>query len=469
MAQRQRSHRPTRTPRAAPADLPLLTRLNERGFRLVQIADAVAVFAILVATNLVRFGWETWDPGPGATYDRGDYLVSFAVAAVIHVSVYYFGGLYEREPRLGFPPALPRAVPLTVVAVLLIGLVVMATSGAGVRVLPFPTINLGVLAVLGSVAVAANRRAVHLLRLNRQGPPRVLLVGAPDEVNVARQHIRDANHAQLVGSTSTTEDLLEQVERHRATDVVLLSGRWLDSLYPTLLNRLERKGVTVLQRVTAKDTLFGLQGVREVGGMPFVLLRNQTLPVSRARFKRVFELILLAALSPVLLAVLGAVAAYQLVVVGRPILFWQERVGKDGRPFQMVKFRTMHPSAEEDGAPRLATYDDPRIISACRWVRAMRLDELPQLWNILRGEMSLVGPRPERPLLTAQFEEIIPGYTRRYEIPPGITGLAQVHGRYDTDPEYKLGYDLQYLVNWSPVLDLEILLRTVLVVITRRI
>ena len=85
----------------------------------------------------------------------------------------------------------------------------------------------------------------------------------------------------------------------------------------------------------------------------------------------------------------------------------------------MVKFRTMYPNAEEDGNPRLATQDDPRIIPACRWLRATRLDELPQLWNVLKGEMSLVGPRPERPELTAQFEELIPGYARRHELPPG--------------------------------------------------
>jgi lipopolysaccharide/colanic/teichoic acid biosynthesis glycosyltransferase len=97
------------------------------------------------------------------------------------------------------------------------------------------------------------------------------------------------------------------------------------------------------------------------------------------------------------------------------------------------------------------------------------MDELPQLWNVVRGEMSLIGPRPERPELTAEFERIIPGYRRRHEIPPGLTGLAQIHGRYHTDPEYKLGYDLQYVVNWSPVLDLEILARTVWVVLARRI
>jgi lipopolysaccharide/colanic/teichoic acid biosynthesis glycosyltransferase len=101
-------------------------------------------------------------------------------------------------------------------------------------------------------------------------------------------------------------------------------------------------------------------------------------------------------------------------------------------------------------------------------VRATRLDELPQLWNVLRGEMSLVGPRPERPELTAGFEAEIPGYAQRHEVPPGVTGLAQISGRYHTDAEYKLGYDLQYLANWSPVLDLEILLRTIVVVLGRR-
>jgi lipopolysaccharide/colanic/teichoic acid biosynthesis glycosyltransferase len=207
-----------------------------------------------------------------------------------------------------------------------------------------------------------------------------------------------------------------------------------------------------------------------VGGLPFVLLRSQTMPRSRARFKRLFDLVVLLAAAPLLVPLVGAVALYQLAVAGRPLLYWQQRVGAEGHRFNMVKFRTMVPDAEADGAgARLAERDDPRVIPACRWIRSTRLDELPQLWNVLRGEMSLVGPRPERPELTAAFEREIPGYARRYELPPGLTGLAQIHGRYHTDPEYKLGYDLQYLVNWSPVLDLEILVRTVWVVLARRL
>jgi lipopolysaccharide/colanic/teichoic acid biosynthesis glycosyltransferase len=193
------------------------------------------------------------------------------------------------------------------------------------------------------------------------------------------------------------------------------------------------------------------------------------MPVSRAHFKRFTDLIFLLLLAPVVVPLIGLVALYELVAVGRPILYRQERVGARGVPFQMVKFRTMYLDAEADGNARLASENDPRVVPACRWLRATRFDELPQFWNVLKGEMSLVGPRPERPEMTARFEEIIPGYARRHELPPGLTGLAQIHGRYHTDPEYKLGYDLQYLVNWSPVLDLEILARTVWVVLARRI
>jgi len=125
--------------------------------------------------------------------------------------------------------------------------------------------------------------------------------------------------------------------------------------------------------------------------------------------------------------------------------------------------------AESDGRAVLATEDDDRVLPALRWMRSARADELPQLWNVLNGEMSLVGPRPERPELVAGIIERVPGYVRRNEFPPGLTGLAQVQGRYGTDAEYKLGYDLQYLVNWSIVIDLQIMVRTVWVVLSRRV
>ena len=450
----------------------VIRRLNRRGLRLVMVADLFWLVAITIGTMLVRFGTD-WPTAPVPLY-----LLSFAVAVTVFQASLYFGGLYEREPRLGAPPVLPRAARQTLGAGGLVALLTLAVTGLarelGVdteRALPFPIPNLLVLIGLGAVAVAANRRLVHVLRTRREGPPRAVLVGPPEAIAAARGHIERADDgARIVAEVSRAEDVASAVVEHGATDVLLLSGEWLDELYPDPLVDLERADVTVLLRVTARETMYGLERVREIGGLPFVMLRTQTLPRSRTRFKRLFDLFLLILTAVLWLPLVGLIAAYQRVVAGRPLLFRQLRVGQGGRTFQLVKFRTMRPDAEADGAgARLAEEDDPRIIPACRWVRAMRMDELPQLWNVLKGEMSLVGPRPERPELTAGFEAQIPGYARRHEVPPGLTGLAQIHGRYHTDAEYKLGYDLQYLVNWSPVLDLVIIARTVWVVLARRL
>ena len=449
----------------------VLTRLNRSGFRLVMLADALVLAAVMLVTMQVRFpqGWPTY-PVP-------TYLASFAVALAIFLASLYFGGLYEREPRLGAPPALPRAARQTLAAGGLVALLNLAATGAArelglttTRALPFPITNLVVLIVVGAVGVAANRWLVHRLRTRREGPPRVVVAGDPADVEVARTHLTAERHrAEVAAEVTDPASLADVVATGEVTDVVLVTGAWLDELYPDQVKAFDRAGIPVLLRVSGRETMYGLERIRELGGLPFVLLRTQTMPRSRARFKRLVDVVLLAVSAPVWLVVLGLVAAYQLAVAGRPLLYRQTRVGAGGRPFEMIKFRTMVPDAEAIGGARLAEADDPRIIPACRWVRATRMDELPQLINVLRGEMSLVGPRPERPELTAEFERAIPGYARRYELPPGLTGLAQIHGRYHTDPEYKLGYDLQYLVNWSPVLDIEILLRTVWVVLARRV
>ena len=438
----------------------------------MMVADVAALTAIAVLSMVVRFGFDWPDAPPGL------YLLSIGVAVAVFTSSLYFGGLYEREPRLGAPPALPRAGRQTLAAGGLVALLILGLTGVARelgfetdRALPIPITNLATLIVVGAIAVAVNRRLVHVLRTHREGPPKVLLVGEPHESDTAQEHLRhDRRRVEVVGTHRGREGLPDAVERVGATDVMLVEPSGLGSLYPEILRDLDARGVTVLLRVTALETTYGLERIREVGGMPFVLLRTQTMPRSRAQFKRAFDLAVLLATSPLLIVVLALVATYQFIVAGTPLLYWQERVGRGGRRFQMVKFRTMGVDAEADGrGARLAERDDPRVIPACRWIRATRLDELPQLWNVLRGEMSLVGPRPERPELAAHFVREIPGYERRHEIPPGLSGLAQIHGRYHTDPEYKLGYDLQYLVNWSPLLDLEILARTLWVVLARRI
>ncbi len=433
-------------------------RRSRRSLRWVQVADAAALLTVMSLVNLARFGTD-WP-----TYQLSHYAIGFSAATAIHLTVYYFSGLYEPQQRLGAQPWLPRVARATLVAVLLDAVVALLTG----RYL-MPRGNLVALLILATLAVTAIRRVEQAIRARRDGPPRVLLVGPPDKAELARAHLPDSDRtAVVVGETESAAGLTQRVKQTEATEVLLLTGSLLDDVYPVALAELESRGVRVLQRVSGAQTLLGLESVREVGGMPFVALRTHTLPLSRARLKRYLEVLLLLATAPLTIPLTLLVACYVRAVAGPGVLFRQDRVGRDGVVFSMIKFRTMRPPAEE-APPVLTERNDPRVMPGCRVLRTTRLDELPQLWHVLAGKMSLVGPRPERPELTALFEQLIAGYARRYEIPPGITGLAQVQGRYATDPEYKLGHDLQYLVNWSPARDLQILLQTVFVVLARKV
>jgi len=447
----------------------LLGRLNRRGFRLLHLADAALLYGAAVAIMLIRFG-RTWP-----NYPVEAYLASFAVTTLVFQVALYFAGLYEREPRLGSPALVPRIGRAVLGAGGAVALLNLAATGAArelgfttQRALPMPITNLVILMVVGTLVLALDRRAAMRARSRREGPPRAVLLGSPEDLALADEHIDpERDEVIIVARVGDRAGLEAAVLEHGPTDVLVLSRAMLEAVHPEPITTLANRGITVLHRVGALETMYGLQRIGEVGGLPFVLLRNRWLPMSRRRFKRILDVTYTLLAAPVWLPVLAGVAVYQLLAAGRPLLFRQVRVGAGGRRFAMIKFRTMRVGAEEDGRARLATVGDERIIPACRWVRARRLDELPQLINVLRGEMSLVGPRPERPELTAGFERELPAYAQRHEVPPGITGLAQVNGRYHTDASYKLGYDLQYLASWSAVQDLEILLRTVAVLVRR--
>lgn len=182
--------------------------------------------------------------------------------------------------------------------------------------------------------------------------------------------------------------------------------------------------------------------------------------------KRLIDIVLALLLLVLFLPVIAAAAVAIKLSSPGPILYRQERVGKDEKPFEVVKFRTMVAGAEAETGPVLAAASDERITPVGRFLRRYRLDELPQLAGILKGEMSFVGPRPERAFFVDQFKKQIPGYRERFRVKPGATGLAQVSGSYATTAENKLKYDLIYMYHQSLLMDLKILLETVRVVLT---
>lgn len=437
---------------------PRLVPLWRRGFRMLFVLDAMALYVLMVLINLARFGTD-WP-----TYPLSHYWFGFSVATTIHLIVGYFAGLYEREPRLGQRPWLPRVTIAMAIAIGADGVAFVALD----RYL-MPRLNLALLFAGGSVLLVANRHLSRRLNVRREGPPRVVLVGSPDVAASVRANLSHSDRAaRVVDVLSSSEGLTESVHAHSATDVLLLDVDAFGRVFPEPLSTLEERGIGFLQRVGAQETLLGLQSVRQVGGMPFVRLRLHTLPSHKVRLKRAFDLVLLIALSPVIVLITAALALFVRIRAGAPVFYTQQRVGRDGRTFTLVKFRTMRTDAEKHGAV-LATERDPRVVPGLAWMRSTRADEVPQLWNVLKGDMSLVGPRPERPEMIAAIAAEVPGYERRHELRPGLTGLAQVEGRYHTDAAFKLGHDLQYLVNWSLVLDVQILVRTIWVVLARRV
>ena len=183
-------------------------------------------------------------------------------------------------------------------------------------------------------------------------------------------------------------------------------------------------------------------------------------------FKRVMDIVLSLIAFIVLLIPLVIIAVIIRLDTPGPVIFKQERLGLNRKPFVMYKFRSMYINAEENG-PQWAKKDDSRVTKVGRFLRNTRLDELPQLWNIIRGDMSIVGPRPEREYFYGIFEARIPYFGKRMLVKPGLTGWAQVNGGYELMPEQKIEYDLEYICNRSLKIDIICILKTFNLVFTK--
>ena len=198
----------------------------------------------------------------------------------------------------------------------------------------------------------------------------------------------------------------------------------------------------------------------KTGDIPTFHIPGMGLTLEERIVKRSVDLIL-GTVAAILSLPVGLLLMALVKLDGGPIFYTQERLTKGNRLFKIYKFRTMIPNAEKMSGPVLAEDKDPRITQLGRFMRAIRLDELPQLVNIIKGDMSLVGPRPERPFFTEQFEKEIPEYRFRLRVKAGLTGLAQVEGKYNTSVDDKLRYDLIYIYNYSFIGDLIIMLQTI--------
>ncbi len=449
---------------------------------LLVLVEFVLLLASVYAAVLLRYlSFANSDAALGsAVHWRG-----LLVAAVLIVSMSALG-LYQIHLRADWRGRLSRqgvAFLLAGIALAVMYYTIPATYlGRGV---------LGIALAVGYVAVAV-WRFVFLAFVDADlFKRRVVMLGAGDRAaEVVRKMRRktDQRGFKLLGYVAVGKDrisvpatlllhpdgpLCEWASRLGVDEIVVgpddrRGGSPVDALLEC-----KQRGMTVTELTEFFE--------REAGRIKMNLTNPSWLVFSdgfnsspmRRSIKRAFD-VLVAALVLLLtwpLMLLTALAIRLESGAGAPILYRQERVGEYGRPFPVIKFRSMRTDAERDGVARWAAKDDDRVTRVGRFIRNVRLDELPQLWNVLRGDMSIIGPRPERPQFVDEFNTSIRYYRLRHCVKPGLTGWAQLRYPYGSslqDAEQKLNFDLFYVKNHNLVFDLSILLQTVEVVLFGR-
>ncbi|MBI2886124.1 MAG: undecaprenyl-phosphate glucose phosphotransferase [Chloroflexi bacterium] len=268
---------------------------------------------------------------------------------------------------------------------------------------------------------------------------------------------------ETLAALGDVADIEDVVRRHGITEVIIAEPALSHGQLFDIVRRLDPRTVSIKVFPDVFQLIASPASISDLHGLPLVSVHDAALRGWRLAVKRVVDVSVGAAvlvlLSPLMLLMALLI---KLTSPGGPVFYVQERVGLDGRPFWVLKFRSMRPDAEATTGPVWASRGDPRATPLGRFMRRFSIDELQQFVNVLVGDMSIVGPRPERPQFVEQFSQRIPNYLQRHREKVGLTGWAQVNGlRGDTSIEERTAYDLWYVENWTLWLDFKIMLRTI--------
>lgn len=399
----------------------------------------------------------------------------------VHIALIYFHGLYDRFYYLKTSEIISRSIRSVSIEILILVAIYFFRQDVF-----FPRSILILLWILNSLftsswhilltrlysgripdrnllIVGTNSSSLGLLKEIQRLPSYGLKIVGFLEDHSETQKDRDFFGFPILGNR---DDLLRIVDEFNVQEVVISSeGSWQDALIDRIA-RLDQISARISIIPTCYEILIGRINHLRIYDIPLIeVIKQPVVPIA----KRLADLLIASVLLITSIPVFVMTAALIKSTSKGPIFYRQERYGKNRVVFTILKFRTLIDGAEDICGPVLTSDEDSRITHVGRILRKYRIDELPQLINILRGQMSFVGPRPERPYFVDQFMHSIPGYGERFKALPGLTGLAQVNGGYATTPENKLKYDLAYIYNQSIYLDLRILIETIKVILTGQV
>ncbi len=445
------------------------------------INDAVASNLAMLAAWFLRFHVEIV-PVTKGMQDIEMYISILPIITLVFPLAFAVQGLYRIRPtRSKAEEWMSVAIGSVVATVVLSGVLLWIRPPKRPDVL-YSRATLGIFMLCAIVFVVLGRSIVRwaVERRHRAGKnlDRVLIAGNGELARAVVERMRSHRELgfRIVGYLRNGgEDLLQDlecfgnvddaervVERNAIDHVFVALPNASSQTMTALLDRLVRCVVSIHVVPDLLQFMVLRSRVEDIDGLPTINLSETPLEGWSRFVKRGFDLIVAAAALIVFLPIMLLIAFAIWLEDRRPVFYRQVRMGLDGKPFDIVKFRSMKVGAENESGAKWAEREDPRRTKVGRLIRAWSLDELPQLINVLLGDMSIVGPRPERPQFVQQFRDEFPHYMLRHKVRAGMTGWAQVHGwRGNTSVRMRIEHDLYYIENWSLLLDLKILFMTV--------
>lgn len=445
----------------------------------LSMTEIFLVFGAIYAAVLARFpeGIAGVESVMGPLWPRALVMTSVVIGAMFSL------GLYQLRHRARYTGVLARVIVAIGVSMLVLGALFPLVAGLQT--------GAGLLAIAGGLAfggIAAVRLAFAKLVDQEVFKRRVLVWGSGERAAAIGQRLRrrtDQRGFRILGYVNAPGDelrvgserifscnqyLLGVVARERVHEVVVAMDDRRRAFPEAFLRECRLRGVNVVDIAQFLERETGRVSVELAAPSWLIYSRGFRADFVRVAAKRAFDLAASSLLLIVALPVMVLTSIAIWIEDRGPVFYRQVRTGQGGRPFRIFKFRSMSVDAEAGGRAVWAVNDDPRITRVGAFIRRLRIDELPQVFNVLLGEMSFVGPRPERPEFVQGLQRAIPFYAERHFVKPGITGWAQVrypYGSSESDAREKLGYDLFYVSNHSLVFDFMILLQTVEIVLFR--
>lgn len=350
---------------------------------------------------------------------------------------------------------------ITIIIQIIMTIAIMAVTFFG-RWFSFPRSVLLINFVVSVVILFIWRISVYKIYERISGSKRVMVVGTEEQVTSAVFNFENSKSKRHKVTVAVLSNFYKNINNNLdKVDIVYMASKIDNAEKIKIYELLMKKGKKLFVNTNFENLILVNPNIMNIEDESIIEISDFKISSEDSLIKRIvdilFSIILLVLTSPIMLVT----AVLVKLTSSGPVFYKQIRITKDGKEFNILKFRTMSATAEKDSGPVLAKTNDTRITPLGKYLRSLRIDELPQLLNVLKGDMSVVGPRPERPFFVEQFNDQNPSYYLRHNVRAGITGYAQVYGKYATDFNSKLNFDLLYIKKYTLLLDVKIMLQTI--------